>query len=100
MSVELKIPEVGESITEAEIWDWLKSEGDRAEKDEVVAVIETDKATIELPAPVSGVLTRILKQRGGKASVGEVIGLIETEDVAANGQDKKPTRGPEETTRS
>src|SRR6185295_17345369 len=77
MSVELKVPTVGESITEVEIGDWLRSEGETVERDEPVVVIETEKATVELPAPVSGSVTKILKQRGEKASVGEVIGYMD-----------------------
>ncbi len=77
MSVELKVPKVGESITEVEIADWLKSVGDRVEKDENLAVIETEKATVELPSPVSGILTRITKKRGEPAKVGEIIGYVE-----------------------
>ena len=52
MAIELKVPAVGESITEVQIGEWLKAEGDRAEKDENLVEIETDKATVELPAPV------------------------------------------------
>jgi 2-oxoglutarate dehydrogenase E2 component (dihydrolipoamide succinyltransferase) len=83
MSVELKIPEVGESISEVQIGEWLKSEGERVEKDENVAVIETDKATLELPAPVSGTLIRIFKRQGDQASVGDVIGEMAEETTAA-----------------
>ncbi|MGH7828807.1 MAG: 2-oxoglutarate dehydrogenase complex dihydrolipoyllysine-residue succinyltransferase [Candidatus Binatia bacterium] len=75
--IELKIPEVGESITEVEIGEWLKFEGERVEKDENVVVIETEKVTVELPAPAAGIVTGILKRSGEKAGVGEVIGRIE-----------------------
>lgn len=64
MVVELKIPSVGESITEVEIGEWLKAEGDRTEKDENLVVIETEKVTFELAAPVSGIVTKVLKKRG------------------------------------
>jgi 2-oxoglutarate dehydrogenase E2 component (dihydrolipoamide succinyltransferase) len=82
MAVELKVPEVGESITEVEIGEWLKSEGDRVEKDENIVVIETEKVTLELPAPVSGTVTKVLKRRGEPASVGETIGYMEAEEIA------------------
>ena len=62
MPVELKVPAVGESITEVQIAKWLKSEGDHVEQDENICEIETDKATVELPAPVTGVLTKLLKR--------------------------------------
>lgn len=77
MAIELIVPKVGESITEVQIAEWLKKEGDRVERDGNLAVIETDKATVELPAPVAGVLTKILKDKGSVAKVGEVIGYIE-----------------------
>jgi biotin carboxyl carrier protein len=69
MSVELKIPSVGESITEALIAQWFKSEGDTVEKDEPIAELETDKVTVELPAPVAGVLVSISRQEGETVSV-------------------------------
>jgi 2-oxoglutarate dehydrogenase E2 component (dihydrolipoamide succinyltransferase) len=77
MPVELKIPAIGESITEAQIGDWLKAAGDLVRQDEPLVVLETDKASLELPAPVSGVLARILKQKGETVRVGEVIAHLE-----------------------
>jgi 2-oxoglutarate dehydrogenase E2 component (dihydrolipoamide succinyltransferase) len=85
MPVELKVPTVGESITEVQIGEWLKSEGDRAEKDEIIAMIETDKVTVELPAPVSGVITKIVVKNGSAAAVGDVIGYM---DEAAEAKPK------------
>ena len=79
MTIELKVPAVGESITEVEIGDWLKAEGAAVAKDEAVAVIETEKATVELPAPAAGKLTKILKKQDETAKVGEAIGFLETE---------------------
>ena len=77
MAVELKVPEVGESITEVEIGRWLKNEGDSFEKDEPLVEIETDKVTVELPAPTTGTISQRLKQQGDAAQVGEVIGYVE-----------------------
>lgn len=77
MAFELKIPKVGESITEVEVGEWQKSEGDAVTLDETLVMIESDKTTLELPAPVSGTLTKILKQEGDEATVGEVIAHIE-----------------------
>src|SRR6185369_665968 len=82
MAVELVVPTVGESITEVQIGDWLVPEGQRATKEEALVVIETDKVTVELPAPISGTVTRVLKKKGETAAVGEVIGYI---DEAAKG---------------
>src|SRR5205809_589805 len=77
MAVELKIPQSGESITEVQIGEWRKGEGDRVERDEIVVEIETDKASMELPAPAAGVLQRITHKQGDVVGVGEVIGYIE-----------------------
>lgn len=77
MAIELKVPEVGESVTEVQIGSWLKSEGDGIASDEALVEIESDKATVEVPAPASGVVTKILKQAGEMAEVGEVIALLE-----------------------
>ncbi len=76
MAVELKVPQSGESITEVQIGEWRKAVGDRVERDELLVDIETDKAAMELPAPVSGVLAKIVKGAGEEAGVGEVIALI------------------------
>jgi 2-oxoglutarate dehydrogenase E2 component (dihydrolipoamide succinyltransferase) len=76
MPVELKVPEVGESITEVQISQWRKGVGDWAKKDENLVEIESDKATVELPAPVSGTIVQILKQPGQPAQVGEIIGYM------------------------
>ena len=90
MPVELKVPTVGESITEVQIGEWLKGEGDRAQKDEIIAMIETDKVTVELPAPVSGVISKIVVKKGGSAAVGDVIGYMD--EAAADQQPSKPAK--------
>lgn len=84
MSVELKIPALGESIQEVQIGRWLKQEGEAAAEDENVVELETDKASMELPSPVSGKLVKIVKQEGESVSVGEVIAIFE--------EDGQPTR--------
>src|SRR5207247_2463144 len=83
MPIELKIPAVGESISEVEIGDWRKAEGDPVKKDEIIAVLESEKATVELPAPADGTLGRILKSKGQTAGVGEVIGYLNEPGKAA-----------------
>src|SRR5437016_564302 len=90
MAVELVVPKVGESITEVQIVQWLKSEGDRVERDGNVAVIETDKATVELPSPVAGVLSKILVPKGSTAKVGAVIGYVEEGAGGAAGKTAAP----------
>jgi 2-oxoglutarate dehydrogenase E2 component (dihydrolipoamide succinyltransferase) len=85
MPVELTVPQSGESITEVQIGQWRKAVGDFVEADEVLVEIETDKAAIELPAPISGILKEILKKDGEDAAVGDVIGLMEPGGAPANG---------------
>ena len=88
MTVDLKIPTVGESITEALVSQWFKKVGDYVEADEAVAELETDKVTLELPSPAAGVLSEILVDAGNSASVGDVIGkLDETAEKPAGGGD-------------
>ena len=77
MPVELKVPAAGESITEVQIGEWLKKVGDSVRRDENIVVIETDKVTVELPAPVDGVITQIVIGNGQDAAVGDVIGYME-----------------------
>ena len=76
MTVDIVVPALGESITEATILRWVKSAGDAVERDEIVVEIETDKATMELVAPESGVLSEIVKGEGEKVEIGEVIGRV------------------------
>jgi 2-oxoglutarate dehydrogenase E2 component (dihydrolipoamide succinyltransferase) len=90
MPIELKIPAVGESITEVVIGAWHKAVGDRVETDEDVVELETDKATFELPAPAAGVITSIVKEAGESAAVGDVIGYV---DEAAP-QQQRTKEGP------
>ena len=77
MAVDLKVPEMGESVTEVYIGQWQKKEGDRVEQDDALVEIESEKATLDLRAPTAGVLTKILKSSGDAAEVGEVIGQID-----------------------
>ena len=91
---ELKVPSVGESITEVQIGDWLVGEGASAGKDAAVVVIETDKVTVELPAPIAGKVTKILKKKGEKALVGEVIGHMEAGAASSSTQPAAPSAQP------
>ncbi len=83
MSVEIKIPSVGESVSEVELGEWLKAEGDSVSPDETLVMLESDKATVELPAPSGGVIGKILKKQGESALVGEVIAILEDAASAA-----------------
>jgi 2-oxoglutarate dehydrogenase E2 component (dihydrolipoamide succinyltransferase) len=94
MPIELTIPTVGESITEVQINEWLKSEGDSVKQDEPLAVIDSQKTTFELPAPQNGRLVKILSQAGDTVAVGAVVAQFEPDGeakkVESNG---KPAEG-------
>ena len=77
MSVELIVPTLGESITEATVSKWLKKVGDSFEVDEALVEIETDKITVEVPAPSSGSLSSINVKEGSDINIGGVLGIIE-----------------------
>jgi len=82
MPVELKVPPVGESISEVQIGDWLKNIGDAVTLDQPVVSLESDKATVEVTAPQAGVITEIRKKKGETATIGEVIGMMESSGSA------------------
>lgn len=94
MAVELRVPEVGESITEVQIGAWLKEEGQHVQQDEAVVEIESDKATLELPAPASGIVSRVVKKKGENAQVGDIIGYLEEGAAPAAGE-AQPEEKPE-----
>lgn len=77
MTIQLKVPSLGESVTQATIGPWLKGEGEAVSADELVVEVESEKATLAVPAPAAGVLRRILRRSGETVAVGEVIGEIE-----------------------
>ncbi|MBF9141778.1 2-oxoglutarate dehydrogenase complex dihydrolipoyllysine-residue succinyltransferase [Hymenobacter properus] len=83
-SVEMKIPAVGESISEVTVAKWLKEDGAQVSRDEVIAELESDKATFELPAEAAGTLRHAVKE-GETISIGAVIARIEGGDKAGNG---------------
>jgi 2-oxoglutarate dehydrogenase E2 component (dihydrolipoamide succinyltransferase) len=94
MPIELKVPEVGESITEVMIGTWKKREGDVVAIDDSIVEIESDKATVELPAPAAGTLVKALKPSGSAAKVGEVIGYLEPAGAAAGAPGVPPAPAP------
>ena len=91
MTIEIKVPEVGESISEVEIGGWLKSAGQTVKKDEPVVTLESEKATVELTAPDTGTLSQVLKAKGAVAKVGEVIGYMEKDGQGQTGPEKPQT---------
>ena len=80
MILEMKVPSPGESITEVEIATWLVKDGDYVEKDQVIAEVDSDKATLELPAEESGTIT-LKAEEGDAVAVGQVVCLIDTSAV-------------------
>ena len=94
MSVELKIPSVGESITQVTIASWLKEDGDYVEIDEAVAELESDKATVELNAEQAGIL-KIIVEEGEDVEIGAVVASI---DTSAGPPAEKAAPAPKETT--
>lgn len=87
MALEMKVPSPGESITEVEIAEWLVEDGDYVEEDQTIAEIDSDKATLELPAEASGVIT-LKAEDGDEIKVGSVVCLIDTEAEKPEGSDE------------
>ena len=76
MATEIKVPALGESVTEATVAQWFKQPGDAVTVDEPLVELETDKVTVEVPAPASGVLSEILVKSGETVNIGTVLGAI------------------------
>ena len=85
MLIEVKVPQLSESVSEATLVTWHKKEGDAVSRDENLIDIETDKVVLETPAPADGVLVKIIKQGGDTVTSGELIAQIDTEAKAAAG---------------
>ncbi|MGO3706234.1 MAG: 2-oxoglutarate dehydrogenase complex dihydrolipoyllysine-residue succinyltransferase [Mesonia hippocampi] len=98
MALEMKVPSPGESITEVEIAQWLVEDGDYVEKDQAIAEVDSDKATLELPAEASGIIT-LKAEEGDAVAVGEVVCLIDTDaakpEGAAASSETKEEKAPE-----
>ncbi|PTX63935.1 2-oxoglutarate dehydrogenase E2 component [Kordia periserrulae] len=86
MILEMKVPSPGESITEVEIAEWLVQDGDYVEKDQAIAEVDSDKATLELPAEASGTIT-LKAEEGDAVEVGQVVCLIDTSAEKPSGGD-------------
>src|SRR5882724_4290740 len=84
MAAEIKVPSLGESVTEATVAKWLKRPGEAVAIDEPIAELETDKITMEVYAPAAGTLAEILAEEGANVPVGAVLGRIA--DGAAAGE--------------
>src|SRR5260221_6455087 len=83
MSLSLKVPALGESVREATLGTWKRSEGDHVGADEPLVEVESEKATLEVPSPGAGVLRKILRKAGETVAVGEVIAEIDQAGASA-----------------
>src|SRR5688572_28627027 len=88
MIVEVKVPQLSESVSEATLLDWHKKEGEPVKRDENLIDIETDKVVLELPAPADGVLVKIIKQAKDAVGSGEVIAQIDTDAKSSSSPSK------------
>ena len=91
MALEMKVPSPGESITEVEIAEWLVADGDWVEKDQAIAEVDSDKATLELPAEASGIIS-FKAEEGDAVAVGAVVCLIDTEAKRPDGSEPVPEK--------
>jgi len=91
MALEMKVPSPGESITEVEIAEWLVADGDWVEKDQAIAEVDSDKATLELPAEASGIIS-LKAEEGDAVAVGAVVCLIDTEAKRPDGSEPVPEK--------
>jgi 2-oxoglutarate dehydrogenase E2 component (dihydrolipoamide succinyltransferase) len=92
--IEVKVPQLSESVAEATLLDWHKKEGEKVSRDENLIDIETDKVVLELPAPADGVLVKIIKNAKDAVGSGEVIAQIDTEGKSASPAAAKPSAAP------
>ena len=97
MTIEITVPTLGESITEATVSQWFKHVGDSVDADEPILELETDKVTVEVPAPSAGVLSEILATNGVNVEVGAVLGSIAEGDATPKVKtNPKPSAAAEE----
>ena len=91
MTEKILVPVLGESITEATVSKWLKNEGDKVNADEPIVELETDKVNLEVPSPVSGILTKINSKDGSVVEVGALLGSVseKTGEMKKNVEIKK-----------
>lgn len=98
MIIEIRVPDLGESISEVEIGEWLVHKGDTVHTDDPLVAIESEKATVELPSPGNGVLVEIVGQQGAKAHSGDIIARLDSDAGAAATKKDTPERQEESDT--
>src|SRR5512139_752129 len=94
MAKEIRVPALGESVTEATIAKWFRQAGDAVKVDEPLVELETDKVTVEVPAPASGKLASIDAQPGTTVNVGALLGMIEEGAAGAAAAPAKAAEAP------
>jgi 2-oxoglutarate dehydrogenase E2 component (dihydrolipoamide succinyltransferase) len=94
MSIQLKVPSLGESVTQATVGAWLKKEGEAVKVDEPLVEVESEKATVAIPAPAAGVLRKVLRGTGDTVAVGEVLGEVEAGAVQSPSAPAPATAAP------
>jgi 2-oxoglutarate dehydrogenase E2 component (dihydrolipoamide succinyltransferase) len=94
MAVDIKVPSLGESVTEATVGKWFKAAGDAVKVDEPLCELETDKVTVEVPSPVSGVLAEIKVAEGTTVAVGAVLGSVKEGAAATSSQPAAKSETP------
>ena len=92
---ELRLPKMGESISEATIINWLKNVGERVEAEDTLLEVATDKVDSDVPSPVSGIITEIRFGKNDVVKVGEVLALIEAEESQTSNVERQTTKGEE-----
>src|SRR5688572_10115563 len=95
MATEIRVPTLGESVSEATVGKWFKKVGDAIKADEPVVELETDKVTIEVPAPAAGRLAEITVKDGETVGVGALLGQISGDGVGASPAQPKKAAAPQ-----
>ena len=94
MAYEFRLPDLGEGLTEGEVARWLVSEGQEIAEDDPLVEVQTDKATVEIPSPAAGVVSRILVAEGDVVPVGTLLVVIGAEETASAHEPREPRATP------
>jgi len=96
MTIEIRVPTLGESVTEATVATWFKAPGDAVKQDEMLCELETDKVTVEVPSPASGVLSEIIAAEGSTVGLNALLATIsEGSDAATSKPESTPVKSAE-----
>ena len=96
MTIEIKVPPLPESVTDATLVGWHKKAGESVSRDENLVDLETDKVVLEVPAPASGTITRIIAQNGATVEAGDLLAILEEGDVAESAEEAPAEEAPAE----